>query len=1073
MGPISYTQFKVIAKNTEIQGDEKVELVAGKNSNGLSCCRPNGEKRDFSTPQAQEESQFVRSQLMKAVRKQLGKVPDSTDLLNKIETELLGPEAKNDKTKVISTPLDKRTLTDVVQSVETAKANARKGTADNGGSKNVETKPQSGEQPKMSTMELLEAEYEAKEKAQAEQQKSNEVNKAENAPAIEEFKAVVNPKPLTLKDIAQVALGTVAGAPDDKLCMGVANGFAVRFLAPGSEPQGEGKVSKRLYQVDKDAINAATKNLKEALLGLAAGLSNEKQDQVKALLATKPDPNGIESLSRQAVADAIKIIAGELKGTEGELDLDELQAAQDTGDVSLDAVLLSKDENCHKVHAWFDARHQADVAFMTEKGGVSREKGDKKAYFFKVYHETKANPPSEELLKLLDKEFGVIQSTNATQLNGVSTRPCTKNPFNLLEPAAGESFTSSKALQVVIKLTGGPVCIDIAADTTNNGGYIAGSGQEEGTYSDQGSALVSYLTARGGIVAAKAANGSDVFHYTKNDAGDRNYWAAGGFVINSEQLSTDMKLNENGEEQEINLLFNSMPTFNNSANEDVGGGASWMRLNLARLKGSDNFTKAEKDNSEQFFHKAFKATKLVKGDPKWGFGEEVKGLKKCGEMLMIAQFLGDPSVVDPLAANADEQVAKLVKIMNKGDYKALLKKAIDNYKATIRETMTKWIKMMVASGAKGFVGTGMGCGWFLNPSKTVAKTFAKLYIELAGDIPLFYPEFDTEKKNVKLANTWKTAFAEAWEEHLDAQVHKITSQEKDLLKEIASVARGDKEGSGGAGYMGIVNGRVSKFLTKWSERWSGLDNLTAAEKASVNEATDSLRTQLEGLAKKINTKLGRTVAQILKPTGQAKDGLKPPITREAVALAMTEIMKYADDGYGKLDWKKVEKAKSLERSSVQDVFIASGLKTDYALDELGAKTPIKDPETSTRLNRRAFNEKVKKNCKGKIPLETFVYAINQFSVQAYLLKVGNDALKNRYLEVLGKLKSDIADRAALKRHSTASSIERDLSSTISEFKNAREHVLRGLLEEMERIFGEIRNLYYNADVPGTRENTVL
>lgn len=79
MGPISYTQFKVIANNSMIGDSQQVVLAGNRENPGLVSSVAGGKRRSFATPQDEAKtSQFVRSQLMNAVRKQLGKVPDST-----------------------------------------------------------------------------------------------------------------------------------------------------------------------------------------------------------------------------------------------------------------------------------------------------------------------------------------------------------------------------------------------------------------------------------------------------------------------------------------------------------------------------------------------------------------------------------------------------------------------------------------------------------------------------------------------------------------------------------------------------------------------------------------------------------------------------------------------------------------------------------------------------------------------------------------------------------------------------------------------------------------------------------
>ena len=86
MGPISYTQFKVIANNSMIGDSQQVVLAGNRENPGLVSSVAGGKRRSFATPQDEAKaSQFVRSQLMNAVRKQLGKVPDSTALLEEME----------------------------------------------------------------------------------------------------------------------------------------------------------------------------------------------------------------------------------------------------------------------------------------------------------------------------------------------------------------------------------------------------------------------------------------------------------------------------------------------------------------------------------------------------------------------------------------------------------------------------------------------------------------------------------------------------------------------------------------------------------------------------------------------------------------------------------------------------------------------------------------------------------------------------------------------------------------------------------------------------------------------------
>lgn len=236
-----------------------------------------------------------------------------------------------------------------------------------------------------------------------------------------------------------------------------------------------------------------------------------------------------------------------------------------------------------------------------------------------------------------------------------------------------------------------------------------------------------------------------------------------------------------------------------------------------------------------------------------------------------------------------------------------------------------------------------------------------------------------------------------------------------ILNEVAAFAYGSREGaSGGAGYLGIVDGKVQKLLTHYSERSKAAKRITPTVKGCVNSATDNLRTVLLEMAEKLDD--GAEKAEIMRLLAEPNSknaealGIRTDldlISRKEVARIVTLLAQGAEKKFGHaiFSWKGVKAAPTVANTTFAAVFAKAQayddnyfldsrrplkLKTDYKTENLGRDTSFK------------FPTKLPKNFRDGLR----VY-LNRYSATSELLRSVGEGRRQMYLDFLASLEDEI------------------------------------------------------------------
>lgn len=274
-----------------------------------------------------------------------------------------------------------------------------------------------------------------------------------------------------------------------------------------------------------------------------------------------------------------------------------------------------------------------------------------------------------------------------------------------------------------------------------------------------------------------------------------------------------------------------------------------------------------------------------------------------------------------------------------------------------------------------------------------------------------------------LAANGKQDFLELDSKKLKLEHVKAVSRPRDaeagnflqILNEVAAFAYGSREGaSGGAGYLGIVDGKVQKLLTHHSERSKVANGITPTVKDCVNSATDNLRTVLSAMAEKLDD--GAEKAEIMRllagPNSKNAEALGirtdlDLISRKEVARIVTLLAQGVEkkSGHAVFSWKSVKAAPTVANTTFAAVFAAAQayddnyvqdsrrplkLKTDYKTENLGRDTSFKFP---TELPKN-FRDGLR------------VY-LNRYSATSELLRSVGEGRREMYLDFLASLEDEI------------------------------------------------------------------
>ena len=301
----------------------------------------------------------------------------------------------------------------------------------------------------------------------------------------------------------------------------------------------------------------------------------------------------------------------------------------------------------------------------------------------------------------------------------------------------------------------------IYADATNCGGYFNDADtQEEMIFRDMGPDIPCHLLNKG-LISKGKANGHNVLPYndiptfiSKKEKNELSLSPAVGFAIDAKLLYDGQKKLQ--EPIPFRALFCAMPSLSGAKeNFDVNGAAfRRCRMEYEYLK-----SKNEKPDVNEVCNKS-------KGFVEKLYQKRTDPNDEVGKMnwfefrrALIICMCSEECSVHYNNQGEDAAMGKLIRCVKAGDNNEVFKRAEENYKKMLHETIRSWIITARESGAKYFVGGPIGCGAFYNDAKLVAQIFAEEFRDYGGDMQFVYPKFKKEDAN---CNAFKKAFDEAF-----------------------------------------------------------------------------------------------------------------------------------------------------------------------------------------------------------------------------------------------------------------------------------------------------------------------
>lgn len=371
------------------------------------------------------------------------------------------------------------------------------------------------------------------------------------------------------------------------------------------------------------------------------------------------------------------------------------------------------------------------------------------------------------------------------------------------EVAQGSSAAVLK--QCAEKYRDNATAVLIFGDSSHHGGYITGSGQEEDMTQ---CATARSMAAFVGMGYTKPSEVDKVINFTLNEIGLANAPASNGI------LSKNVIDNIGGKAlaQELIARYMDMaaPSFSPSfSSTDLSGSNQWMwdareilgtaKTDVATMTPEEKTqTAKEVANSKNFINTFFAfqfgqkwgdqgETVALTAEEKTKYGEmktraglegqmnewgieksEVRANKKLNqgflkvsrgqEMMRCITFAADKlreKGIDVFDDDTDAQMEKLLKLVATGEYKEILDEANKNYAAVLERKFDDMLGALERVGVKRLVGGPIGCGFFCNDDKVVAKAFANAVAR--HNVDFIFASYDGEAKDGHLP-FWKEAF---------------------------------------------------------------------------------------------------------------------------------------------------------------------------------------------------------------------------------------------------------------------------------------------------------------------------
>lgn len=317
----------------------------------------------------------------------------------------------------------------------------------------------------------------------------------------------------------------------------------------------------------------------------------------------------------------------------------------------------------------------------------------------------------------------------------------------------------------------------IYADATNCGGYFeSATTQEEEIFRDMGPVVPCHLLSKG-LISKSELYGHTVLPYddiptyaNKRVSGELSLLPAVGFAIDAKLLYDGQKKLQ--EPIPFRALFCAMPSLSGEKENFDVNVATFHRMReefgcILRLIFTRIFDGVCKDvkGEEDTFDEICKGAKIFieelyqkRTDP-----DDVVGRMDSDEFkrAMILCMFSDECSVHYNNQGEDAAMEKLIRCAKatNGEDHEIFKRAEENYKKMLHETIRSWIITARESGAKYFVGGPIGCGAFYNDANLVAQIFAEEFRDYGGDMQFVYPKFRKEDAN---CDVFKKAFDEAF-----------------------------------------------------------------------------------------------------------------------------------------------------------------------------------------------------------------------------------------------------------------------------------------------------------------------
>lgn len=688
----------------------------------------------------------------------------------------------------------------------------------------------------------------------------------------------------TLKDVARFALGSGRGEGSlgGRGFMGITeDGKIVKFLTH------RGESMDGVSQEGKQLATEASDRLRDKLAGIAEKLSQQQQGKVMEIL---DQGRGSEPLSRQDVARVLTLIGGSALDEKGNLfNWGDIKHAGTVKDTSLGAVFGAKSaaEETNEIKKAIKFNDNLKMPTNAELKSIYDRNKTNRPFKAMAY---KMGPALANDLKRLEfdpkaraEALKGYEKINLQTLNDIkdqiedvqdTTKATSKETFGDFFEIM-EGGTASVAQQIVQKNGQGNVKLSaqIFADNTD---FLCGidagwSTQEEAlAYASNNESFKSIIAAgKVKLRYKEVQQNNKVTHQWRWEYDPENQ---PGSLDAVDSYAFKGQLNRDGatlqslkKPIDLDWQFGAMPSFDLKESRDPRGNLAY----LCKCRGLSNSPLTPQLRNAQKFIE----TLIAKQD-------SLSGTQKK-EALKLLMFSGENDEFNVFGNNPEEEVDKLVKLVQSGKHKlgenSLLDQAQKNYKSTLLKVVSNWVALARERGTTHFIGGAAGLGAFDGDLDVVADVYAEAFAKHGGGMKFVYAAFNKQddfQKIVKFQERFEARFNEvratepkketapansaAPAESVGRSTANVGAQpvldfHKDMHlkhKDLANMAsRAIKDIAQGNGTLDEKSEKMEKYLTKLH-----MDLFPAGGGARASQITgllDGNKAQIKALAQKL------------------------------------------------------------------------------------------------------------------------------------------------------------------------------------------------------------------------------